>query len=198
MDRQTLRDWVIRYNEEGLAGLSDRQGCRWPPSALSPEQRRSWLSGPRRGPDLAEHGVVPLATRGPAPGDRGALRGGAGRTQRGRAAAPARAFRRLSVRPKPPRPRPGRASGVGNKLRRPCRRALPEQRPRQAHRALVADEARVGQQGTLTRVWAATGTRPVAPRDCRYTWAYLFGAVCPERGVRARRWSCRPPNTDRP
>ncbi len=23
MDRQTLRDWVIRYNEKGLAGLSD-------------------------------------------------------------------------------------------------------------------------------------------------------------------------------
>jgi len=24
MDRQTLRDWVLRYNEGGLAGLSDR------------------------------------------------------------------------------------------------------------------------------------------------------------------------------
>ena len=24
MDRQTLRDWVHRYNEEGLAGLHDR------------------------------------------------------------------------------------------------------------------------------------------------------------------------------
>jgi hypothetical protein len=24
MDRQTLRDWVIRYNAEGVAGLSDR------------------------------------------------------------------------------------------------------------------------------------------------------------------------------
>ena len=23
MDRQTLRDWVIRYNEHGIAGLSD-------------------------------------------------------------------------------------------------------------------------------------------------------------------------------
>jgi len=25
MDRQTLRDWVHRYNAEGLAGLLDRQ-----------------------------------------------------------------------------------------------------------------------------------------------------------------------------
>ena len=47
------------------------------------------------------------------------------------------------------------------------------------------DEARVGQQGTLTRVWAKRGTRPRALRDRRYAWAYLFGAVCPERGVGA-------------
>jgi transposase len=47
------------------------------------------------------------------------------------------------------------------------------------------DEARVGQQGTLTRVWAERGSRPSAPRDRRYEWAYLFGAVCPERGVGA-------------
>ena len=47
------------------------------------------------------------------------------------------------------------------------------------------DEARVGQQGTLTRVWARRGTRPRAMRDTRYQWAYLFGAVCPGRGVAA-------------
>src|ERR1700680_2131764 len=47
------------------------------------------------------------------------------------------------------------------------------------------DEARVGQQGTLTRVWAPRGSRPAMPRDRRYTWAYLFGAVCPARGVGA-------------
>ena len=56
------------------------------------------------------------------------------------------------------------------------------------------DEARVGQLGvsrseiawgTLTRIWAKRGTRPRAVRDRRYTWTYLFGAVCPERGVGA-------------
>lgn len=47
------------------------------------------------------------------------------------------------------------------------------------------DEAGVGQQGTLTRIWAERGTRPRAPRDTRYKWAYIFGAVCPERGVTA-------------
>lgn len=41
----------------------------------------------------------------------------------------------------------------------------------------------MGQQGTLTRVWAERGSRPVAPRDQRYSWAYLFGAICPARGT---------------
>jgi putative transposase len=43
------------------------------------------------------------------------------------------------------------------------------------------DEARVGQQGTLTYVWGQRGSRPRAPRDQRRTWAYIFGAVCPAR-----------------
>jgi transposase len=37
----------------------------------------------------------------------------------------------------------------------------------------------------LTRLWAERGSRPSAPRDCRYDWAYIFGAVCPARGVGA-------------
>jgi hypothetical protein len=47
------------------------------------------------------------------------------------------------------------------------------------------DEARLGQQGTLTRVWAKRGSRPRAPRDQRYEWAYLFGAACPDRRATA-------------
>lgn len=45
------------------------------------------------------------------------------------------------------------------------------------------DEARIGQKGRLTRLWARIGSRPRAPRDSRYQWAYLFGAVCPERAT---------------
>jgi transposase len=58
MDRQTLRDWVHRYNAEGLAGLSDRQGATGPKRRLSPEQEGEVAEWVRRGPDLAEHGVV--------------------------------------------------------------------------------------------------------------------------------------------
>jgi hypothetical protein len=47
------------------------------------------------------------------------------------------------------------------------------------------DEARIGQKGTLTRLWARRGSRPPAPRDHRYDWAYLFGAVCSARNIGA-------------
>lgn len=47
------------------------------------------------------------------------------------------------------------------------------------------DEARVGQKGTLTRIWAKRGTRPRMKRDQRYTNAYIFGAVCPARDTGA-------------
>ena len=35
MDRQTLRDWVHRYNAAGLIGLPRLSGCRSPPPSIS-------------------------------------------------------------------------------------------------------------------------------------------------------------------
>jgi len=57
MDRQTLRDWVHRYNVEGLAGLSDRPSPGAKPR-LSPEQEAEVARLVREGPTLSEHGVV--------------------------------------------------------------------------------------------------------------------------------------------
>lgn len=34
-------------------------------------------------------------------------------------------------------------------------------------------------------MWAERGSRPAAPRDQRYSWAYIFGAVCPARDAGA-------------
>jgi len=44
------------------------------------------------------------------------------------------------------------------------------------------DEARFGQQGTLTRQWARRGSRPTAVRQTRYEWVYLYAAVEPASG----------------
>jgi hypothetical protein len=47
------------------------------------------------------------------------------------------------------------------------------------------DEARVGQKGWLPYIWAPVGSRPPAVRDNRHDSVYLFGAICPGRGVGA-------------
>jgi transposase len=58
MDRQTLRDWVQRYNAAGIAGLSDRREGRGRRPSLTPEQAAEVAALVRAGPTLAEHGVV--------------------------------------------------------------------------------------------------------------------------------------------
>src|SRR5215216_2675744 len=46
----------------------------------------------------------------------------------------------------------------------------------------LMDEARVGQKGGVTHVWYQKGVRPRGVRQQGFASAYLFGAVCPERG----------------
>lgn len=43
------------------------------------------------------------------------------------------------------------------------------------------DEARVGQRGTVARIWAEKGTRPRIVRQQQFNSAYIFGAICPQR-----------------
>jgi transposase len=58
MDRQTLRDWIIRYNEQGIAGLSDLPRGGGAPAKLSAEEKVQLAQWVRQGPDVAEDGVV--------------------------------------------------------------------------------------------------------------------------------------------
>jgi hypothetical protein len=44
---------------------------------------------------------------------------------------------------------------------------------------------RLGQKNGLVYQWAKRGSRPSQPADQRYDSAYLFGAVCPARGMGA-------------
>src|SRR5690242_8553708 len=45
------------------------------------------------------------------------------------------------------------------------------------------DETRVGQQGSLTRIWAIKGTRPRVVRQQQFLSTYVYGAVCPQRQI---------------
>jgi len=43
----------------------------------------------------------------------------------------------------------------------------------------------LGQQDTITRKWAPTGSRPPAVKQTQYDWLYVIGAVCSESGQSA-------------
>ncbi len=57
MDRQTLRDWVHRYNAEGIAGLVDRPAPGRRPR-LTAAQVAELAQIVEKGPDIAVNGVV--------------------------------------------------------------------------------------------------------------------------------------------
>jgi putative transposase len=58
MERQTLRDWVHRYNAEGIAGLSDRPHGGGAPRKLTPAQETEIAAWARSGPVPEMDGVV--------------------------------------------------------------------------------------------------------------------------------------------
>jgi transposase len=183
MDRQILCDWVHRYNTEGLKGLRNRVAPGAKPK-LSAQQQREVAELVRQGPDLAEHGVVRWRRI-----DLSRVieqRYGIKLAERSVGALLRRlGFRRISVRPRSPAQ--DAASQEAHKKNFPdlVTAAIPAHARGKPIELWWQDEARVGQQGTLTRVWAERGSRPRAPRDQRYDWAYLFGAVCPARDAGA-------------
>jgi transposase len=58
MDRQTLRDWVHRYNALGLDGLFDLPRRNGPLPRLSDEQQAKVAEWVEQGPELERDGVV--------------------------------------------------------------------------------------------------------------------------------------------
>jgi transposase len=183
MDRQTLRDWVIRYNAEGVAGLSDRTSPG-PKPRLTPEQEEAVAELVRKGPDLAKDGVVRWRRVDLA----GVIKTRFNVTlaERSVGAMLRRlGFRRLSVRPRHPQQDPAAQETHKKTLPIWSKPPSPSMRANNRLELWWQDEARVGQQGTLTRVWAERGSRPLAPRDQRREWAYIFGAICPHRDIGA-------------
>lgn len=116
MDRQTLRDWVHRYNAEGLAGLSDRwKGVRVP--NLAPAQMAELGAWVEAGPDPERDGVVRWRRQDLR--DRIATAFGIEVHERtvGKYLA-ALGYRRLSVRPQHPKSDPGAQTAFKKTSRR--------------------------------------------------------------------------------
>ena len=181
VDVQTLRDWVVRYNARGLDGLRDARSGR--PRKLDARQTAELVSKIEAGtdPDAGEPSRWTLATVRQWIKDRFDV----DYTVEGvRQMLRRLGFRHLSPRPIHPKANPEAQEEFRNTFRssgHPSRERVGRRCSR------VQDEARIGQKGMLSRVWARKGTRPRIPRD--YGTAM---SICSRRPVPrpAMRWTC--------
>ena len=181
MDRQTLRDWVHRFNASGPQGLIDNW-TEGPKPRLSEQQLTQFAQIVEAGPDRGEDGVVRwrridlkrvIAERfGVAFHERyvGKLLKKLG-------------FSHISARPRHPAQDERIVEGfkrTSRAARRPiskgCRR---RRRSRYGLRTRPGSARRTGRFGS----GPSAERRPRQPADQRYDNAYLFGAICPARGV---------------
>jgi transposase len=183
MDRQTLRDWVHRYNQAGFDGLASRK----PPGAspkLSEAQMRELDGLVMAGPDPKIHKVVRWRCVD--------LR--AEVTKRFSVTVSERTIAkwlrklkltRLQARPYHPKRDEAAQEAFKEHFAAVLKRALLGSTAATPVEIWLQDEARVGQKGGHTYVWAKVGSRPPMVRDNRHDSAYLFGAICPVRAVGA-------------
>ena len=61
--------------------------------------------------------------------------------------------------------------------------AIAAAHPEEEVHTYFQDEARFGQKGTITRVWARRGSRPRAVRQTGFTSLYVLAAVCAATGA---------------
>ena len=183
MDRQTLRDWVRRYNDNGLDGLYDLQAPGREP-ALTEAQEQELIRWVEAGSELERDGVV--RWRRVDLRDRILREFGIGMHERtvGKLLEK-HDYCRLTVRPQHPKSDPVAQQAFKADFTDLVRTTIPPEAAGKPIEIWWQDEARVGQQGTLTRIWAKRGSRPRALPDQRRNSAYLFGAICPCRRVGA-------------
>src|SRR5689334_23988763 len=164
----------------GAGGLGRPAPAQWPAAALVGRAagQGGGMGGAGSGPGAGRRGA--LALRRPAAADHAGVCRLAARAHGGQAVAQAVVPTAVGASAAPAKRARG-ASGFQRGFADLMTDALPPEAAGKPVEIWFTDEARVGQQGTLTRVWAKRGSRPRAPRDRRYEWAYLFGAICPER-----------------
>eukprot|EP01037_Dinobryon_pediforme_P020049 gene20049-20580_t len=170
MDRQTLRDWVVRFNAEGIGGLADRPR----------PGRPTWL-------DEGEQAVLKaIILRGPDPEKDGdsAFRAidvcriakerfGVDYSENGML----QLMKSLGLSRQKTRPRHPEGDPAAKQAFK--KGALPGRHPDEDVQLWFQDEARVGQKGRNVHIWYEKGIRPTALTDRRFKSAYIYGAVRP-------------------
>ena len=179
MDRQTLRDWVHRFNEQGAEGLINAQSPGRP-SKLSLEQKEELRRLVEAGADPEKDGVarwrcVDLKR---VIGERFGV--DLSEVSLGRILKKL-GFSHISARPL--HPKQDRQAIATFKTNFPARvlETVSQLALATSIEVWFQDEMRVGQKNSLVYQWAKKGTRPRQPKDQRYENVYVFGAVCPSR-----------------
>ncbi len=181
MELQILRDWVVRYNAEGFEGLADR--ARGGSTGRLTEAQIAEIGGwMEAGPDLERDGVTRWRVRDIVRKIEEAF--GVIYTESGARMMLRRSgFCFVSGRPLHPNADPARQRAFVASFEARLRLALSPSALAGPIEVWFQDEARVGQGGMTTRVWARGKQRPRIVRDHRYGYVYLFGAACAARGV---------------
>ncbi|MEK4032367.1 IS630 family transposase [Methylocystis sp. IM3] len=180
MDRQTLRDWVHRFNAGGPEGLFDHW-TNGPKPRLSSEQLAEFARIVEAGPDREQDGGVRWR--------RVDLR----RVIKERfeidfheryvgTLLKKLGFSHISARPRHPAQDEGTVEAYKKNFEATLSAHVAHLPPKTPIEIWFQDEARIGQKNGLVRQWARRGTRPRQPADQRYENAYLFGAICPAKG----------------
>ena len=184
MDRQTLRDWVHRFNHCGPNGLINVKSPGRRPK-LSKEQMEELGRLVEAGPDAEKDGFARwrcadlkriLTARFAVDLSEVSL----GRILK------KLGFSHISARPRHPKQDPEAIANF-KKTVFPARvlETVSQLALGTSIEVWFQDEMRVGQKNSLVYQWAKKGTRPRQPKDQRYANAYLFGAVCPSRDTGA-------------
>jgi transposase len=178
LSRRICQRWVYRYNDEGLDGLDDRRG-NVIASCLGPEDTEKFRQRIEKGPTPED--------------DVCALRGVDFRRILEKEFGVVRSLTTVysllhklgysCLKPRPKHPKSDHLAQETFRQELPEKlKSIAETHPDKKLCVYFEDEARFGQQGTITHVWAKKGSRPTAIRQTEYQYLWVLAAICPETG----------------
>jgi transposase len=177
--RRAVQTWVARYNQGGAAALQERPHTGRPPRLAGPDVLR-FQERIEAGPK-PEDGVCTLRCRDL----RRILEEEFGvRLSR---QAIYDLLHRLDFSSLMPRPQHEQANPEVQEFFKEIVveqiDAIAAAHPEKEVHTYFQDEARFGQKGTITRVWARRGSRPRAVQQTGFTSLYVLAAVCAATGA---------------
>jgi transposase len=177
--RRAVQTWVAQYNQGGVPALQERPHTGRPPRLAGPDRLR-FQERLEAGP-TPEDGVCTLRCRDL----RRILEEEFGVLLRRQAVYDL--LHRLDYSSLMPRPQHEQANPEVQEFFKELVveqiDAIAEAHPDPEVRTYFQDEARFGQKGTITRVWARRGSRPRAVKQTGFTSLYVLAAVCAATGA---------------